>query len=203
MNHSPEHISFSFIFLLFLAYRFLSLSFLNFSTFLLPPPFTKRTQTAACHPFRRFCPPPRRTINFLDLNPGLCATTTTTTTTTIDRFRFHGAYRTPSVEMRLVPASCALVYRSDDIFTRVPRSNLDIRFNSLRHPQREPSHVYLASSPRKLSDTFTTSFSRVIPLTRLSSFLPFISLSLALFHPRFVRVTSRVGISELRAHDTP
>lgn len=48
-------------------------------------------------------------------------------------------YRTPSVEM-LVPASCALVYRSDDIFTRAraPRSNLDIRFNSLRHSRRVP-----------------------------------------------------------------
>lgn len=42
--------------------------------------------------------------------------------------------------MRLVPASCALVYRSDDIFTRAraPRSNLDIRFNSLRHSRRTP-----------------------------------------------------------------
>lgn len=119
-----------------------SLSVLLFLHVFTSASFHQRMQTA-CHPFRRFCPPPRRTINFLDLNPGLCATTTTTTTTIIDRFRFHGAYRTLSVEMRLVPASCALVYRSDDIFTRSPRSNLNIRFNSLRHPQREP-HVYLA-----------------------------------------------------------
>lgn len=55
----------------------------------LPPPLTN-VRAYRVSSLRRFCPPPRETINFLDLNPGLRATTTTTTTMTIDRF--HGAY---------------------------------------------------------------------------------------------------------------
>lgn len=84
-----QSIFLSSIFLFFLAYRFLSIFslFLHVHFRLLSP-----THAPSCHPFRRFCPPPRETINFLDLNPGLCATATTTTTTAIDRFRFYGAY---------------------------------------------------------------------------------------------------------------
>lgn len=66
------------------------------------------TRATPCHPFRRFCPPLRGTINFPDLNPGWCAATTTTTTA--DRFRFHRDVhvyaRRASAEVRLVPASC-------------------------------------------------------------------------------------------------
>lgn len=63
---------------------------------LLPPRF---------HPFRRFCPPPRGTINFPALNPGrgAAATTTAITTAAIERFyntrvytaweRAYGLYR--------------------------------------------------------------------------------------------------------------
>lgn len=82
-------------------------------------------------------------------------------------------YRTPSVEMRLVPASCALVYRSDDIFTRAraPRSNLDIRFNSLRHSRRVPrtSISRVVSVGRNLSDTFAAFSPRVPPRVFLPS----------------------------------
>lgn len=181
----------------FPLYFYYTVSLLPFPLYLfsipprsLPPLFTDALR---CHLFRRFCPPPRGTINFLDLNPGLCATTittmTTTTTTTIDRLHFYGVYvyiymyRTLSVEMRLVPASCALVYRSDDIFTRVwtPRSNLDIRFNSPHHSQRVPrTSIYLASPPRGKS---YQTFSPLRPLScssaraRASSFFLFPYLS--------------------------
>lgn len=168
----------------FPLYFYYTVSLLPFPLYLfsipprsLPPLFTDALR---CHLFRRFCPPPRGNDKFSRLKSW------SVRDHDHDHDHDHNhdhrplpflwciciyMYRTLSVEMRLVPASCALVYRSDDIFTRVwtPRSNLDIRFNSPHHSQRVPrTSIYLASPPRGKS---YQTFSPLRPLSCSSFFL--------------------------------
>lgn len=68
------------------------------------PPFSSQPWL---HPFRRFCPPPRGTINFPALNPGRGATASPTTAT--ERFRHSPCVHTRRAEVHpLVPTSRVL-----------------------------------------------------------------------------------------------
>lgn len=148
-----------------------SLSFLYSSTFTSASSHRHTPlPSSPYHPFRRFCPPPRGTINFLDLNPGLRATTTTT----------HDHRPLPllwCVYVRIARQAwkCGLYRLHAPLFTGpttylrglgAPRSNLDIRLNSLRHSRCIPhtSISRLASFP--WGETYQT----------LSPFLPFLFL---------------------------
>ena len=86
------------------------------------------------HPFRRFCPPTRETINFPALNPSRG------TDHLHDRgppSRFYNTQSVYTASWTDVPACtdfACLVYRPDDVFMRLTHTSAPIQSRYSRHP---------------------------------------------------------------------